>query len=103
MWAKAILLAKGVVIGYWLWVAKVLVLGSSSGFEAVVGLSAPLILSLHFVQAITMLRRVRSDEPFWKQLAQTLFFGALYLAPRLLGSSASAPRPPATRPSRPAR
>jgi|SRR5690606_31466719 len=103
MWAKAILLAKCVVIGYWLWVAKVLVLGSSSGFEAVIGLSAPLILSLHFVQAITMLRRVRSDEPFWKQLAQTLFFGALYLAPRLLGGTASAAPTPVARSSRPAR
>lgn len=90
MWASALLLAKLVVVGYWLWVAKVLILGSSSGFEAVVGLSAPLILSFHFIQAITLLRRVRSSDPFWKQLGQTLLFGALYLAPQLLRASGPA-------------
>ncbi len=87
MWATALRLAKLVVLGYWLWVAKVLVLGSNGGFEAVVGLSAPLILSFHFVQAITLLRRLRSSEPFWKQLGQTLLFGALYIAPQLLRSA----------------
>jgi uncharacterized protein YhhL (DUF1145 family) len=87
MWASALLVSKLVVVGYWLWVAKVLVLGSSSGFEAVVGLSAPLILSFHFIQALILLRRIRSTEPFWKQLGQTLLFGALYIAPQLLGPS----------------
>jgi uncharacterized protein YhhL (DUF1145 family) len=108
MWASALLAAKLVVVGYWLWVAKVLILGSSSGFEAVIGLSAPLILSLHFLQALTMLRRVRNAEPFWKQLSQTLLFGALYIAPQLLGASganAAGNRSSAgpARPSQPAR
>lgn len=89
MWARALLLLKLVVAAYWLWVIKVLILGASSGFEAVVALSAPLILSFHFIQAITLLRRINSPEPFWKQLGQTLLFGALYLAPQLLRSSNS--------------
>lgn len=84
MWANALLVSKVIVAAYWLWVAKVLVLGASGAFEAIIGLSAPLILSLHFLQALLLLRRVRSREPYWKQLGQTLLFGALYLAPLLL-------------------
>lgn len=84
MWSVGLLGLKVAVTGYWIWVAKVLVLGSSGTFDAVIGLSAPLVLSFHFVQAVTLLRRVRSKEPFWRQLLQTLVFGALYLAPLLL-------------------
>jgi hypothetical protein len=103
MWARALPVAKAVVVGYWLWVAKVLVVGSSSGFEALIGLSAPLILSFHFIQAISLLRRVRSPEPFWKQLGQTLLFGALYIAPQLLGSSGHVSVSAPSRASRPTR
>lgn len=84
MWAKALLVSKVVVAAYWLWVAKVLVFGANGAFEAIIGLSAPLILSLHFLQALLLLRRVKSRDAYWKQLGQTLLFGALYLAPLLL-------------------
>lgn len=90
MWVNVLRGLMVLVTGYWLWVAKVLVLGASGPFDAIIGLSAPLILSLHFVEALVLLRRVRSSEPFWKQLAQTLLFGAIYLAPHLARSSHSA-------------
>ncbi len=84
MWAVGLFGLKAVVAGYWLWVAKTLVMGPAGTFDAVIALSAPLTLSFHFIQALTLLRRVNSPEPFWKQLSQTLLFGALYLAPLLL-------------------
>lgn len=84
MWAAGLLGLKAVVAGYWLWVAKVLLIGPGGSFDAVIALSAPLILSFHFIQALILLRRVRTPEPFWKQLGQTLLFGALYIAPLLL-------------------
>ena len=84
MWVKLLLVLKGLVLFYWLWVARVLVLGNPSGFDGIIALSAPLFLSFHFMQALLVLRRIKSEQPFWLQLAQTLAFGALYLAPLLL-------------------
>lgn len=84
MWVYLLNALKVAVLGYWLWVAKTLMFGANGGFEAVIALSAPLVLSFHFIQALMLLRRVRSPDPFWKQLGQTLVFGALYVAPLLL-------------------
>jgi hypothetical protein len=91
MWSVGLLGLKMAVAGYWIWVAKTLILGSNGAFDAVIALSAPLVLSFHFIQAVTLLRRVRSSEPFWRQLLQTLLFGALYLAPLLLRPRRSSP------------
>jgi hypothetical protein len=96
MWAKLLLLLKGIVLFYWLWVARVLIFGNPSGFGAVVAMTAPLFLSFHFVQALVLLRRIKSEQPFWLQLTQTLAFGALYLAPLFLAQQ-SGPRAPGGR------
>lgn len=93
MWSKSLLVLKGLVVLYWLWVAKVLLLGDAVGFDAIIALSAPLFLSFHFLQALLVLRRVKSEQPFGLQLAQTLVFGALYLAPLLLEQRAQRPAP----------
>jgi uncharacterized protein YhhL (DUF1145 family) len=92
MWAKLLLVLKALVLFYWLWVARVLVLGNATGFDAIIAFSAPLFVSFHFMQALLVLRRIKSEQPFWLQLTQTLTFGALYLAPLLL-KQASNPRP----------
>src|SRR5690606_14562529 len=83
---------KLAVAVYWLWAAKMLVLSANSPLEVVVALSAPLILSFHFIQALFLLRRIQVKTPFWLQLCQTLLFGALYLAPLLLEQRALRPR-----------
>lgn len=72
------------VAAYWVWVAKALVFSANSPLEVVLALSAPLVLSFHFIQALVLLRRVQVRTPFWMQLAQTLLFGALYLVPLML-------------------
>ena len=92
MWAKVLLGLKVVVLGYWAWVARALIMSQPTGFDAVIALSAPLILSFHFVQALLLLRRIKDAQPFWLQLAQTLAFGALYLAPLLLAQHSADPR-----------
>lgn len=94
MWVKLLFVLKTMVLFYWLWVARVLIMGDPRGFDAMIALSAPMFLSFHFLQALLLLRRIKSEQPFWLQLAQTLAFGALYLAPLLLGSR---PRERATR------
>lgn len=92
MWVKSLLVLKALVVVYWLWVAKVLIVGNPVGFDAVVLMSAPMFISFHFVQALLVLRRIKSEQPFWMQLAQTLAFGALYLAPLLLQQKPKSPR-----------
>lgn len=99
MWSKSLLVLKGLVVLYWVWVAKVLLLGEPVGFDAIIALSAPLFLSFHFLQALLVLRRIKSEQPFGLQLAQTLVFGALYLAPLLLEQS-SRPQSRGAKPGR---
>lgn len=99
MWAKSLFVLKALVLFYWVWAAYVLVRGDASGFDAIIAFSAPMFVSFHFLQALLVLRRIKSEQPFWLQLAQTLAFGALYLAPLLLAQH-SAPRPTASKSGR---
>lgn len=96
MLSRVLLALKVVVAVYWVWVAKALVFSAQSPFEVVVAVSAPLVLSFHFLQALLLLRRVEAKQPFWMQLGQTLLFGALYLVPLMLHQ-------PRVRPQRSAR
>jgi uncharacterized protein YhhL (DUF1145 family) len=81
--ARLILLGKLVVAGYWLWVLVATLRPERDAFEALVVVSAPLLLSLHFVQGLALLRLLRGRDPWWRDFLMILFFGLLHLWPLL--------------------
>jgi uncharacterized protein YhhL (DUF1145 family) len=75
---------KVVVCGYWAWVLWANFDPAPSAFDAIVVVSAPLLLSLHFVQGLMFLRLLRGNVPWWADFLQILVFGVLHLVPRSL-------------------
>jgi uncharacterized protein YhhL (DUF1145 family) len=87
---------KVVVAGYWGWVLWANLSSERSSFDAIIVLSAPLLLSLHFVQGLMFVQRLKGRGPFWADFLQILVFGVLHLLPlvaRLRGRPLPA-RPP---------
>jgi uncharacterized protein YhhL (DUF1145 family) len=85
--------AKIVVLGYWLWVLIATLRADRSGFDAIVVLSAPLLLSLHFVQGLMLLRVLRGRSPWWRDFLMILFFGMVHLWPLLRDLRTRRPAP----------
>lgn len=81
--SRLLLAGKIVVSGYWLWVLIASLTPDRDAFESLVVVSAPLLLSLHFVQGLTLLRLLRGRDPWWRDFLLILFFGLLHLWPVL--------------------
>jgi len=91
---KLLTALKVVVAGYWLWVLVASLGHVTTAFDAIIVMSAPLLLSIHFVQGLMFVRKLRGDVPWWSDFGQIMLFGVLHLAPLLLDGRlrASGPR-----------
>jgi uncharacterized protein YhhL (DUF1145 family) len=78
-------IAKVVIAGYWLWVLVASVRPQVDVFDSLVAMSAPMLLSLHFVQGMMFLRLLRGRSPWWRDFLMILFFGVVHLWPLLRG------------------
>ncbi len=70
---------KSVVAVYWAWVLAASVGSTSGTFDAIVVLSAPLLLGIHFVQGLMFIRLLRGKGPWWGDFGQIMLFGVLHL------------------------
>lgn len=70
---------KAVVTLYWAWVLGASLGSERSTFDAIVVLSAPALLSLHFMQGLLFIQRLRAPGPWWSDFGQIMLFGVLHL------------------------
>jgi uncharacterized protein YhhL (DUF1145 family) len=80
---RIIFLLKIVVALYWAWVLQASISTDRTSFDAIIALSAPLLLSIHFVQGLMFLRWLRGRGPWVTDFAQIMLFGVLHLVPLL--------------------
>jgi uncharacterized protein YhhL (DUF1145 family) len=90
-------LAKVVIAGYWVWVVVASLRSEQDAFNSLVALSAPMLLSLHFVQGMMFLRLLRGRSPWWRDFLMILFFGVVHLWPLLRGMRSVRPQRSAPR------
>lgn len=88
LWAS-----KAVVALYWAWVLVASLNTDRSSFDAIIVLSAPVLLSLHFVQGLMFIQRLRGPGPWWGDFGQIMLFGVLHLVTLLRRRRARATRP----------
>jgi len=89
-----LLVLKVLIAGYWVWVLRASIGPVDNGFDAVIALSAPLLLSLHFVQALMFLRLLRGRSPWWADFGQIMLFGVVHLYPLVRGARPGSPQGP---------
>jgi uncharacterized protein YhhL (DUF1145 family) len=75
------------VSAYWVWVLRASLLEDPSTFDAIVALSAPMLLSLHFVQGLVFVQRLRGNGPWLGDFGQIMLFGVLHLWPTVVRRS----------------
>jgi uncharacterized protein YhhL (DUF1145 family) len=89
---RTILVLKVLVAVYWAWVVRASLATDRSTFDAIIALSAPMLLSMHFLQALMFLRWLRGRGPWVTDFAQIMLFGVLHLLPRMRQAPTRDPR-----------
>ncbi len=89
---RVIIILKVLVAVYWAWVVRASLASDPSTFDAIIALSAPMLLSMHFLQGLMFLRWLRGRGPWATDFAQIMLFGVLHLLPRMQRPPSSASR-----------
>ncbi len=85
---------KGVVFCYWVAVLWSFVTVAPGAFAKLLSMTAPAVVSLHFLQVLIFGRVLQAQKSYWRHLLLTLAFGAFHIGQLLLmRAPASAKRP----------
>ncbi len=76
---RVVVALKVVVAVYWAWVLIASIGSDRSAFDAIIVLSAPILLGIHFVQGLMFIRLLRGKGPWWGDFGQIMLFGVLHL------------------------